>query len=709
MITGDGYVIDYSVGNSFAARPALWVKASIFSVQTGLKVSSTGAGAQDFSDTVRDQTINLTRNASAQQTITLTGTITDSELSSSSVTWVSNEIPLSWSFASGITASGASKTITIGAGTTGTLTISVIATDDPSKAVTVTINVMQVDSFTVSATGAATQMSTSSDFSLHLFQKNETQTITLTAAVTGSYIPTTLAAWTRGGTNTDWGAERRIATTYIITVAANGSNTFTVVAKALEDPARTLTVTVNVTAVTSFDITASVPTSSSQNFTNATENKGLYLMKSNMQQTVTLSANVDGTHLPTGTITWVGTAPEGWTFAPGTGTTTASGAANTLTIPANSSGLFQVTISATDDDSKSFTVWVCVGEREGEEGLIFTVAVSSGQDFIIPTSGYSATGGNASYSWDIYWGDGTTQNGVSGISTADLGSAGITHTYQTTGTFAIAILPHDTAAPFQWARAFGFSSGSSLSAAYANKGKVTSVIKMPVKGYLQSATATGAYFLFATWRECTNLRTAVVPDTSSWNITSIGDWFLAYTWYSCRNLTTAVVPNTSNWNITSIGDYFLALTWQTCTSLTNAGVPNTSNWNVTSIGTYFLAQTWNGCTSLTNAVVPNTSNWVVASVGTSFLSYTWENCSALKNLSNIQFSNSFKNVSNLYSNTGNWNQTFSLSSDPGGTTGNPPSFYDGTLVTYKTPFTDRNTFRYRTGMTGYDSFDANWK
>jgi uncharacterized repeat protein (TIGR02543 family) len=261
--------------------------------------------------------------------------------------------------------------------------------------------------------------------------------------------------------------------------------------------------------------------------------------------------------------------------------------------------------------------------------LSFEVRVASNDSFAIPTSGHSVGGGVAGYAWDIDWGDGTTEMNKVGTSRGSSASPGISHTYASAGTYTITIRPSDTSAPFQWARAFGFSLSSSGSSAAENKEKVISVIAMSAKGFLESATSTGYGFLDSTWAECTNLTTAVVPDTSNWDVTTVGDNFLYSTWAGCTNLTTAVVPNTSNWDVTTIGDFFLYATWLKCSSLTVAVVPDTSSWEVNSIDFAFMVGTWLRCSSLTVAVVPDTSSWEVNSIGFAFLQQTWDSCSSL--------------------------------------------------------------------------------
>jgi hypothetical protein len=278
------------------------------------------------------------------------------------------------------------------------------------------------------------------------------------------------------------------------------------------------------------------------------------------------------------------------------------------------------------------------------ESLSFTVTVADKSDFIIPTSGYSAWGESADYAWDINWGDATPEENATGTSDADTASAGISHSYAAGGTYTITIRPHDTTSPFQWARAFGFSSDLDQSSDPANKAKVTSVITMPAKGFLQSATSTGDYFLACTWLGCTNLVAAAVPDTSGWEITSIGDFFLFSTWHRCKSLVTATVPDTSGWEVDSIGDSFLDSTWEGCTNLVTAVVPDTSGWQVKTIGDSFLDSTWRGCTNLATATVPDTSGWEVDSIGDCFLSNTWRYCTDL--------------VTAIVPDTSNWQVTF---------------------------------------------------
>jgi hypothetical protein len=78
-------------------------------------------------------------------------------------------------------------------------------------------------------------------------------------------------------------------------------------------------------------------------------------------------------------------------------------------------------------------------------------------------------------------------------------------------------------------------------------------------------------------------------------------------------------------------------------------------------------------------------------------------------LSNIQFSDSFKSIPTaFYSNANNFSQTFSFA-NPNSTPTDPPSFYDGTFITaWGDPDSPRQTFNNRTGLTDYSSLNTNW-
>jgi prepilin-type N-terminal cleavage/methylation domain-containing protein len=307
---------------------------------------------------------------------------------------------------------------------------------------------------------------------------------------------------------------------------------------------------------------------------------------------------------------------------PWTGTETYEETAGTDAAIATENG--QIDVSG----SRSYTIL----KGNEPERLVFNVKVTdSDRSFIIPTSGYGAAGGNTSYHWLIDWGDNRSAESAEGLSTAGNPLSGIGHDYPGAGEYTITIWPYDGKSKFEWARAFGFSSSGTYpgSSHSTNKAKVTSVIEMPTKGFLESATRTGSSFLRYTWYGCKSLTIAVVPDTSGWNITSIGDCFLYDTWRECTSLITAAVPDTSGWDVESIGVHFLRDAWHTCSSLVTAVVPDTSGWDISSVPDYFLYNTWYGCSSLTTATVPDTSGWDINSIGNYFLNGAWQNCTAL--------------------------------------------------------------------------------
>jgi hypothetical protein len=201
-----------------------------------------------------------------------------------------------------------------------------------------------------------------------------------------------------------------------------------------------------------------------------------------------------------------------------------------------------------------------------------------------------------------------------------------------------------------------------------------------------------------------------VPDTSQWDpAPTLGDAFLFGTWGWCTSLTDAVVPDTSTWNITRINGWFLSGAWQNCSYLTAAVAPDTSAWPVARIESNFLASTWKDCSSLTTAVVPDTQNWPLSSAPNgNFLYSTWEGCAALKNISNLHLSDK---LTNSYSTVTNWKRTFYLPEVDQETFGDQPTFYNGNLISAGSlsGTATRETFTNRTGMNGYDNLGVNWK
>jgi uncharacterized repeat protein (TIGR02543 family) len=364
------------------------------------------------------------------------------------------------------------------------------------------------------------------------------------------------------------------------------------------------------------------------------------------------------------------------------------------------------TIAIEDTDIILYAIWE-------KQALSFKVTVTSSDlSFRLPVSGYSVSGdGSAvvSYAWNINWGDGqnTTPSGSSSADDTTIPS----HTYPSAGTYTIKITPQGTPTS-GWARAFGFRATGAGPHVQTNKNKVTAVLQIPTLGFLASTTSTGDHFLRDTWVGCSNLTSVTFNDSTDWSsITTVGTYFLRNTWNGCSSLQNAAVPDTSTWQVTgNIGTYFLSYTWNGCSALTTATVPDTSGWGPTSLGTYFLTYAWSSCSALTTATVLDTSGWQVTSIGTDFLSHTWENCTKLDDISFCKLSDSFKDTSGFYTNSGNFVSTFGLNIG-NSTYSDYPSFYTRGLITDvpSLPAGYRSTFARRTGLPNYNSLPNYWK
>jgi hypothetical protein len=143
-----------------------------------------------------------------------------------------------------------------------------------------------------------------------------------------------------------------------------------------------------------------------------------------------------------------------------------------------------------------------------------------------------------------------------------------------------------------------------------------------------SATAissVGDYFMYSYARNCSNLTSLSVPDTS--RLTSVGTNFMSSYAYGCSNLTSLSVPDTSG--LTSVGDYFMYAYAEDCSSLTSLDVPDTSG--LTSVGNIFMGCYAEGCSNLTSLSVPDISG--LTSVGTNFMGSYARYCSNLTSLS----------------------------------------------------------------------------
>jgi hypothetical protein len=134
----------------------------------------------------------------------------------------------------------------------------------------------------------------------------------------------------------------------------------------------------------------------------------------------------------------------------------------------------------------------------------------------------------------------------------------------------------------------------------------------------------GDYFMRYYARECSNLTSLGVPDTSG--IKSVGDLFMYNYAYRCASLASLKAPDTSG--ITSVGSDFMRSYANGCTSLTLLGVPDTSG--IKSVGDLFMGNYAQSCASLTSLKAPDTSGFT--SVGKSFLYNYAAGCVSLTSL-----------------------------------------------------------------------------
>jgi hypothetical protein len=382
-------------------------------------------------------------------------------------------------------------------------------------------------------------------------------------------------------------------------------------------------------------------------------------------------------------------------------------------------------------------------------------------DYAIPTN-YNQ---NASYNWEITV-NGNSATSFTATGTSDIESAGISLNDKgiVLGKNIIKIEPTDGFA-YGWGRAFSYSNQTSGANQY--KATLTEVINDPDEAHLESSTTTGVYFRGYQYYNCTSLVNAqseTLPDTvitvsdyfryTQYNgcsslvtvpsevlpnsVTTIGGNFRYGQYYNCTSLTTApsevlpssvttigsdfrrsqyygcsslqsapkeVLPST----ITTIGDYFRYTQYSGCASFTttpNEVLPST----ITTIGDYFRGYQYSNCTLLTVAsseVLPSS----VTTIGTFFRRSQYYNCPSLRTSAYIH---DYHFATLLNANTYNYYQMFYLSG-ANATADTMPRYYtDSTKsttnpVTDLTPSSDKNYVANRTGITGYDSLNANWK
>jgi hypothetical protein len=217
-----------------------------------------------------------------------------------------------------------------------------------------------------------------------------------------------------------------------------------------------------------------------------------------------------------------------------------------------------------------------------------------------------------------------------------------------------------------------------------------------------------------TWRLCSSLIVAEVPDTSEWPITStIGTSFMNAAWEACSSLVTARVPDTSKWRPTGISHFFICDTWRLCSSLVTSVVPDTSEWLIGGeIGENFMSRTWQEDTGLTSLAMVDTLKWAPTSIDPnygSFLHSTWSDCDKLDDISGFVLGNGFKSIPNLNTGYQHWYQTFLRTTTHVFTA--QPRFADGTLITAlgnPPAGSYRDTFWGRQGMEGFSGLVLEW-
>jgi hypothetical protein len=270
------------------------------------------------------------------------------------------------------------------------------------------------------------------------------------------------------------------------------------------------------------------------------------------------------------------------------------------------------------------------GARVGRKSPAFQILVktdnagtSNSDQFTFP-----ATAGT----YDIDWGDGSSDTGVSGSQT---------HTYASAGEYVIKVTGGLTALAFNNGgdklkllelQNWGDIVWSTFSLAfYGCSNLQITATDLPNSGAVTNFTAA--------WLGCSSLTSFPLIDTSSGTI-------FTNAWNGCSSLTSFPPIDTSN------GVSFYNA-WRACSSLTSFPLINTSK-----VTDFYAA--WLGCSSLTSFPLIDTSS------GTSFGS-AWQNCSSLTSFPLLDTSN----ATNFY---GTWQDCSSLASFPQINTGNVGDF-----------------------------------
>jgi len=260
----------------------------------------------------------------------------------------------------------------------------------------------------------------------------------------------------------------------------------------------------------------------------------------------------------------------------------------------------------------------------------------------------------------ITWGDGT-ESGLDG-SDAEVGAAGLTHTYPSAGIYPVWVEGQmegirynnianaaDLLQIAAWGTGDMFTAPSTMQNAFYGCTQMdfsssarntnlpdTSAVQNWSQAFYNCSSITGTFPAFnfsaatnftSTWRNCSSMTAFVAAGDQTQNVTNF-----SLAWDNCSGLTSFPQINTA------AGTNF-SFAWRACSSLTSFPLIDTSAgtnfgraWNNCSSLTSFplintaagtdFALAWRGCSSLTSFPQINTA------AGTDF-SFTWNDCSSL--------------------------------------------------------------------------------
>ena len=238
-----------------------------------------------------------------------------------------------------------------------------------------------------------------------------------------------------------------------------------------------------------------------------------------------------------------------------------------------------------------------------DDGLVFRLVIKTPNDgtaFILPTSSRQTMSYYTYYSWQIDWGDGSSEINTGNASRG----GGIEHVYESTGVFTITITPNDN--PEAWLAAFGFSyrtlDDPPDSNSLANKAMVIRAIgslrpemtrsKAQIEGLILAPNYEWSHMFY----ECENLIQA--PTAEGWEkIESVGNSFASSMFYDCRSL--VALPDGFNLpqNLTSVGQNFASGMFATCRSLRSLPANFNLPQRLTAVDSFAVSM-FNDCSSL---------------------------------------------------------------------------------------------------------------